>query len=75
MRAAANAGFCDLSRTDPAGVTVMTIDELKDMLSRRVAYLQQQKSHASNTGDILRVDALDREIQESQNTLSQLNTL
>jgi len=53
----------------------MTIDALKAMLARRVAFLQQQRSHAESVGDIARVDDLDREIQESQNTLSQLNTL
>jgi hypothetical protein len=53
----------------------MTIDGLKALLSRRVVFLQQQLWHAECIGDIARVDELTREIQESQNTLSQLNTL
>lgn len=53
----------------------MTIAELKTILSNRLAVLSSQRGHAVAIGDLVRVADLDAEIEETEMTLAQLNTL
>lgn len=53
----------------------MTLSALKEMLARRVAHLSALKTSAESLGDLSRVNALEAEISETQNTLDLLNTL
>lgn len=53
----------------------MTVTEIIEMLSRRLANLSQQRSSAGSLGDLERVASLDAEIAETQSTLDALRTL
>ena len=53
----------------------MTVNEIIDMLRRRVANLQATRTQASQIGDVARVAALDAEVTETEATLAQLETL
>jgi len=53
----------------------MTIEEIKTILANRLAVLASQRGHAVAVGDLARVTDLDAEINETQSTLSQLNSL
>lgn len=53
----------------------MTLPELKEMLARRIAQFSALKTSAELLGDVSRVNAIEAEISETQNTLDQLNTL
>jgi hypothetical protein len=53
----------------------MTIEDLIQMVSRRLAYLSQLRTSASNLGDAVQVASLDAQIAETEATLSQLKTL
>jgi hypothetical protein len=53
----------------------MTIEEIKTILANRLAVLASQRGHAVAVGDLARATELDAEINETQATLSQLNSL
>lgn len=53
----------------------MTLTELKTILSNRLSTLASQRNHAVSVGDLARVSNLDAEIEETELTLAQLNTL
>ena len=53
----------------------MTVNQIIEMLQRRLVNLSQLRTSAADLGDLDRVSALDAEIAETQNTLDALNTL
>lgn len=53
----------------------MTVQELIQMLERRVVYLQSVRTSATALGDVQQVERVDVEINETQDTLNQLRTL
>ena len=53
----------------------MTLDDLKQLLSNRLATLAQQRGYASTIGDLERIAALDAEITDTELTAAQLDTL
>lgn len=53
----------------------MKVSTIKEMLARRITHLSALKTSAESIGDISRVEALEAEIAETQNTLDQLATL
>jgi hypothetical protein len=53
----------------------MTIDQIIELLNRRLVNLSQLRTSAETMGELDRVLALDAEIAETQNTLDALNTL
>jgi|LakMenEpi03Aug12_release.lakeMendotaPanAssembly.Ray.scaffolds.fasta_scaffold3590153_1 hypothetical protein len=53
----------------------MTIQQLITLASNRLAALNTSRANAVALGDVERIDALDAEIAETQNTLDALNTL
>lgn len=53
----------------------MTIPDLVRLMQNRVATLNGQRTTAESNGDLSRVVALDAEIAETQETLSQLQSL
>ena len=53
----------------------MTIPQLITLASNRLAALNTSRANAVALGDIERIDALDAEIAETQNTLDALHTL
>jgi hypothetical protein len=50
----------------------MTIDQIIEMLERRVAYLSQLRSSAAALGDIPRVASIDEDLAETELTLATL---
>ena len=55
--------------------TAMTVDQLISMAQNRLAILNEQKTQAIATGDVIRVSQLDTEIFQTETTLAQLKTL
>ena len=53
----------------------MTLKELRDILTNRLATLAQQRGYSASIGDLDRVTKLDAEIDETQTTLAQLASL
>ena len=53
----------------------MTIPELIQMVQRRLAYLSQLRTSASNLGDVVQVGLIDGQIAETESTLEALKTL
>lgn len=53
----------------------MTIQELIQLASNRLAALNVARSTAFITGDVQRLNALDADIAETQLTIDKLNTL
>lgn len=53
----------------------MTVDYLIDLLNRRILTLSNNRASAESNGDLDRVIAIDAELSETQETLSQLQTL
>lgn len=53
----------------------MTIDQLIEMLQRRVVHLNSLRAAAAQIGDVACVDLLDADISETETTLAQLQTL
>jgi hypothetical protein len=53
----------------------MTIQELIDLVSRRLAYFSQLRTSASNLGDTAQVASLDTQLAETEATLAQIKTL
>jgi hypothetical protein len=53
----------------------MTIPQLITLASNRLAALNTSRANAVALGEVERIDALDAEIAETQNTLAALNTL
>lgn len=53
----------------------MTVDQLISMAQNRLAILNEQKTQAIATGDVIRVSQLDTEIFQTETTLVQLKTL
>jgi hypothetical protein len=53
----------------------MTIQELIELVSRRLAYFSQLRTSASHLGDAAQVASLDTQIAETEATLAQLKTL
>jgi hypothetical protein len=53
----------------------MTIEDLVQMVSRRLAHLSQLRTSASNLGDAVQVASLDDQIAETDATLAQLKAL
>lgn len=50
----------------------MTVNQIIEMLERRVAYLSQLRSSAAALGDIARVASLDEDLAETELTLATL---
>jgi len=53
----------------------MTIAELIQLAERRIAYLEQRKVAAQDTGDVDMIARCDRDITETQTTLNALRGL
>jgi hypothetical protein len=53
----------------------MTINELKDLMSRKISYLGSCIASAEIIGDIERTEALETELADTVDALAQLNTL
>lgn len=53
----------------------MTLDDLKQLLANRLAFLGQQRAIAAGIGDVGHVNSLDAEIVDTQLTADQLDTL
>lgn len=53
----------------------MTVGYLIDLLTRRLTTLFNNRASANSSGDLDRVVALDAEIAETEETLSQLQSL
>lgn len=53
----------------------MTIAELIQLAERRIAYLEQRKVAAQDTGDVDMIARCDRDITETQTTLNALRSL
>lgn len=53
----------------------MTIEDLIQMVSRRLVHLSQLRSSAAHLGDALQVATLETQISETEATLAQLKTL
>ena len=53
----------------------MTINELIEMLRKRIAHMTMTRAQAAQLGDVARVAALDTEISETEATLAQLESL
>ena len=53
----------------------MTINQIIEMLKRRLVNLSQLRTSASDLGDMDRVSALDAAIAETQTSLDALTTL
>ena len=53
----------------------MTVGYLIDLLTRRLAILSNNRASAESNGDLDKVVSLDAEIEETQSTLNQLQSL
>lgn len=53
----------------------MTIEDLIEMLTKRVAWLQMQSNAAANLGDLNQVINLNAEVAQTQTTLQALRSL
>ena len=53
----------------------MTINEIKNMLERKISYLGSSLTAAGVIGDLERAEALEIELQDTIDALAQLNTL
>lgn len=53
----------------------MTIQQLIQMLERRIVYLQSVRTSATTIGDMHQVERVEADINETQSTLNQLRTL
>ena len=53
----------------------MKINEIRSLLERKISYLGSSLTSASVIGDLERVEALEIEIQDTVDTLAQINTL
>jgi hypothetical protein len=53
----------------------MTVEDLMQMVSRRLVHLSQVRNAADALGDVARVAELDAEIAQTEQTLAQLRSL